>query len=104
VQIQRGEHLDPRGDAAARALLVAVHEFLADLGRGHAVQAPVAPVAIRGSWAVLPVGRLLPRHAAVTVTVAPPLTPPEDGWRGAVALQREARRLLLRHSHEPDLA
>jgi 1-acyl-sn-glycerol-3-phosphate acyltransferase len=66
--------------------------------------APVVPVAIRGTRTVLPVGRLLPQHAALTVSVAQPLTPPDDGWQGAVALQREARRLLLRHSHEPDLA
>ncbi|HSK23865.1 MAG TPA: 1-acyl-sn-glycerol-3-phosphate acyltransferase [Egicoccus sp.] len=65
---------------------------------------PVVPVAIRGTRAVLPVGRTLPRRATVTVTVAPPVTTRTAGWHGAVELQREARRLLLRHSHEPDLA
>lgn len=66
--------------------------------------APVVPVAIQGTRAVLPVGRLLPRRATVTVTVGPPLTTQEAGWQGAVALQRAARRLLLRHGDEPDLA
>ena len=66
--------------------------------------APVVPVALRGTRAVLPVGRLLPRRATVTVTVAPPVTTQEAGWQGAVELQREARRHILRHSHEPDLS
>jgi 1-acyl-sn-glycerol-3-phosphate acyltransferase len=66
--------------------------------------APVVPVALRGTRTVLPVGRLLPRHATVTVTVAPPVTTRQDGWQGAVELQREARRLILRHGGEPDLA
>jgi 1-acyl-sn-glycerol-3-phosphate acyltransferase len=66
--------------------------------------APVVPVAIRGTRAILPVGRLLPRRAEVTVTVAPPLTTRQAGWQGAVELQREARRLVLSHTHEPDLA
>jgi 1-acyl-sn-glycerol-3-phosphate acyltransferase len=66
--------------------------------------APVVPVAIRGTRAILPVGRLLPRRATVTVTVAPPLTTQEAGWQGAVEMQREARGLLLRHTGEPDLA
>lgn len=65
---------------------------------------PLVPVALQGTRALLPVGRLLPRRATVTVTVGPPLTTREVGWQGAVELQREARRLILRHGHEPDLA
>lgn len=65
---------------------------------------PVMPVALRGTRALLPVERLLPRRATVTMTVGPPLTTREPGWQGAVQLQREARRLILRHSDEPDLA
>ena len=66
--------------------------------------APVVPVAIRGTRAVLPVGRLLPRRASITVTVMPPVTTEEPGWRGAVELQRAARDRILHDSHEPDLA
>jgi acyl carrier protein len=66
--------------------------------------APVVPVALTGTRAVLPVERLLPRRATVTMTVCPPVTTRETGWRGAVELQREARRVILRHGDEPDLA
>lgn len=66
--------------------------------------APLVPVALQGTRAVLPVGRSLPRRATVTVTVGPPLTTQDVGWQGAVELQRDARRLILRHGHEPDLA
>jgi 1-acyl-sn-glycerol-3-phosphate acyltransferase len=66
--------------------------------------APVVPVAIRGTRTVLPVGRLLPRRTTVTVTVGPPVTTQHAGWQGAMELQREARRLILRHCGEPDLA
>jgi acyl carrier protein len=65
---------------------------------------PVVPVAIRGTRAVLPVGRLLPRRATVTMTVGPPIRTRHAGWQGAVELQRDARRHILRHVHEPDLA
>jgi acyl carrier protein len=66
--------------------------------------APVVPVALKGTRALLPVGRLLPRRATVTMTVGPPVTTREIGWQGAVELQREARRVILRHGDEPDLA
>jgi 1-acyl-sn-glycerol-3-phosphate acyltransferase len=65
---------------------------------------PVVPVALRGTRALLPVGRLLPQRSTVTVTVGPPVTTEQAGWEGAVELQREARRLILRHCDEPDLA
>jgi acyl carrier protein len=66
--------------------------------------APVVPVALQGTRAVLPVGRMLPRRATVTVTVGPPVTTREAGWTGAVELQRAARRHILLHGNEPDLA
>jgi 1-acyl-sn-glycerol-3-phosphate acyltransferase len=66
--------------------------------------APVVPIALQGTRAVLPVGRLLPRRATVTMTVGPPVTTRVTGWRGAVELQREARRVILGHADEPDLA
>ncbi|WP_052667583.1 1-acyl-sn-glycerol-3-phosphate acyltransferase [Nitriliruptor alkaliphilus] len=64
---------------------------------------PVVPVGIRGTRALLPVGRSLPRRSTVTVTVGPPVTTRQDGWQGAAELHHEARRLILRHSGEPDL-
>jgi 1-acyl-sn-glycerol-3-phosphate acyltransferase len=66
--------------------------------------APVVPVALEGTRAVLPVGRMLPRRSTVTVTVGPPVTTREAGWTGAVELQRAARRHILLHGNEPDLA
>jgi 1-acyl-sn-glycerol-3-phosphate acyltransferase len=66
--------------------------------------APVVPVTLQGTRTLLPVGRRLPRRATVRVTVSPPVTTREAGWRGAMELRRETRRLILRHCDEPDLA
>lgn len=65
---------------------------------------PVVPVGIRGTRALLPVGRHLPRRSRVTLTVSPPVTTRRSGWQGAVELRREARRQILHHCDEPDLA
>ena len=65
---------------------------------------PVVPVALRGTREILPVGRTRPRRGSIEVTVTPPVSTPEPGWEGAVALHRETRAAILRHCGEPDLA
>jgi 1-acyl-sn-glycerol-3-phosphate acyltransferase len=66
---------------------------------------PVVPVVIRGSRAVLPASRWLPRRGPLEVIITPPLDLSAQGP------QRKARRLLnlsreriLQHLDEPDLA
>jgi len=65
---------------------------------------PVVPVVLTGTRHILPVGRSLPRHGPITVTMAPAVSTRESGWAGAVELHRDTRAAILRHCEEPDLA
>jgi acyl carrier protein len=67
-------------------------------------EAPVVPIALRGTRRILPVGQGLPRRGPVHVTIAPPVAAEEVGWAGAVELHRATRAAILRHCGEPDLA
>lgn len=62
----------------------------ADTGRA------VIPIAIDGTREVLPWGTWRLRRSAIHVVVHSPLPPREEGWREAVRLRAEARRLLAR--------
>jgi 1-acyl-sn-glycerol-3-phosphate acyltransferase len=70
--------------------------------------APVVPVTIRGTRSILRGGTFLPRRGAVTVTVAPPVSPPVfqegEGWSAAVRLRDAVREEILARCGEPDLA
>lgn len=62
---------------------------------------PVVPVVIRGSRAMLPAERILPRPGHLEVIVKPPVTRgPEDPLR---TLLEGARRSILEDLDEPDL-
>jgi 1-acyl-sn-glycerol-3-phosphate acyltransferase len=70
-----------------------------------AAKAPVLPVAIRGTRAVLRDGQWLPRHGPVTVTIGSLLPPPAQApsaFAAAVALRDAARSHVLAHCGEPD--
>jgi 1-acyl-sn-glycerol-3-phosphate acyltransferase len=67
-------------------------------------EAPVVPVAVRGTRHILPVGRRLPRRGSITVTVRPPVSSGTTGWAGAVELHHATRAAILRHCGEPDLS
>lgn len=64
----------------------------------------VAPVIIRGTRLVLPSHRLAPIPGVVTVEVLAVLQPDAGHPEAAAQLRDEARRLLLTHLGEPDLA
>ena len=74
-----------------------------------AVQArvPVVPIAIRGTRAVLRGDQWFPRHAPATVFVGEPIMPAPDAesdFAAALGLRDAARRQILEHCGEPDLA
>jgi 1-acyl-sn-glycerol-3-phosphate acyltransferase len=66
---------------------------------------PVVPAAIRGTRAILPDGRWLPRHGAILVTIGSPITPPADvadTFAAAVYLRDAARAEILQDCGEGD--
>ena len=66
---------------------------------------PVVPVAVRGARAVLRgEGVFFFRRGAIDVTILPPIVPDGRGWAAAVKLRHEARRAILEHCGEVDLA
>jgi 1-acyl-sn-glycerol-3-phosphate acyltransferase len=70
----------------------------------------VVPIALRGTRSVLRSGSWFPRPGRVRVTVGPPIHPRQEeagiagDWSAAVELRDRARRFVLRHCGEPDLA
>ena len=73
-------------------------------------EAPVVPVAIRGTRSMLRDGSWFPRPGAITVVVGKPVAPPaaegEAGastWSRAVRLRDAVRAAILAHVGEPDL-
>jgi 1-acyl-sn-glycerol-3-phosphate acyltransferase len=68
-------------------------------------QAPVLPVAIRGTRAMLRAGQWLPRRGAIAVTIGSPLlasSSAPDAFAAAVALRDAARTHILAHCGEQD--
>ncbi len=69
----------------------------------------VVPVAVQGTRSILRSGSWFPRPGRVTVTVGPPVDPPAagnptDAWTEAIRMRADARRFVLAHCGEPDLA
>ncbi|AYH43261.1 AMP-binding protein [Azoarcus sp. DN11] len=69
-----------------------------------AAELPVVPVTIRGTRTVLPDGTWLPRRGPITVTIGRPILPQGKDWSAALALRDAARRDILEHCGEPDVA
>ncbi len=66
---------------------------------------PVVPVAIRGTRSILRADSWFPRRGNITVVIGETITPRAgDRWTAAGMLRDEARRHILRHCGEPDLA
>jgi acyl carrier protein len=68
--------------------------------------APVVPVSLAGTRRFLRDGTYLPRPAAITITLSPPLSPkvPEpdsSDWHEVVRLRDATREQIARHSGEP---
>lgn len=72
---------------------------------------PVVPVTIRGSRSILRSDTWFPHHGAITVTIGAAIYPDglrenesDNSWAIAVKLRDAARKDILRHCGEPDLA
>jgi acyl carrier protein len=72
---------------------------------------PVVPVAIRGTRSILLNNTWFPRRGMISITIGMPIEPTEvrDGakdsvWSTALKLRDAARKHILRHCGEPDLA
>lgn len=65
--------------------------------------APVVPVGLRGTRAVLPPGTWRPRRGPVTITIAAPRRAKGEDWRAALELRDDVRQEIARLSAEPAL-
>jgi 1-acyl-sn-glycerol-3-phosphate acyltransferase len=65
---------------------------------------PVLPVALHGTRSVLRGGSWLPRRHPVEVFIGAPLWPQGEGWEEALRLRDAARKSILEHCGEPELA
>ncbi|HWS03123.1 MAG TPA: AMP-binding protein [Gammaproteobacteria bacterium] len=66
--------------------------------------APVVPIAVRGSRAILRGESRRPHPGRVTVWVGAPIPSHDNSWPGLIALRDRARAEILAHCGEPDLA
>ncbi len=92
----------PEGTFGAQPGLRPLHlgAFLAAAEAGL----PVVPMAIRGTRALLPYPRRLPRRTPLEVVIGAPIVPEGSNWEAALRLRDAARAHLLAHTGEPDLA
>jgi 1-acyl-sn-glycerol-3-phosphate acyltransferase len=67
------------------------------------IGAPVVPVTIVGTGAILRGDVRVPRHGRIQVVIGDPISAPEPGWAGAIELRNDVRAFILRHLGEPDL-
>lgn len=65
---------------------------------------PIVPVAIRGTRAVLPSGRLLPRHGRIEIEILPAIAASAHDPTALHAVRDQARARILSVLGEPDLA
>jgi len=69
--------------------------------------APVVPVAIRGTRALLRAEQWFARRGTLVITIGTPIVPPKDGrdvFSAAIMLRDAARAQILRDCGEPDAA
>jgi 1-acyl-sn-glycerol-3-phosphate acyltransferase len=64
---------------------------------------PVVPMALTGTRRVLRGDNWLPRPGHIRLWVGPPIVPPRDGWRAAVALRDAVAAQIAEHCDEPVL-
>ena len=64
---------------------------------------PVVPVAISGTRAMLPSGRLLPRQTELTVDILPAIAPGDPDFESPRKLAEAARQRILAALGEPEL-
>ena len=66
--------------------------------------APVVPIAIRGTRSILRGRNKFPRRGVIRLAVTPEIHPEGADWSAAVELRNKAREQLLEHLGEPDLS
>jgi len=68
--------------------------------------AAVVPIAIHGTRSILRAGSWMPRRGAIRVVFGEPIAPATQSapWPASIALRDAARRQILEHCGEPDLA
>ena len=71
-----------------------------------AADASVVPIAIHGTRSILRAHSWYPRQGKITVAIGEPMQPDQHAspWSAALALRDHARRHILEHCREPDLA
>jgi len=72
--------------------------------------APVIPVAIRGTRSILRAGTWFPHHGSINIDIGEAIYPKrvaeeqgKDSWHVAIELRDRSRKFILRHCGEPDL-
>lgn len=69
-------------------------------------RAPIVPIAIQGTRAILVGDSWFPRHGQVRITIGEPIACDlslESTWQQALALRGAARKHILNHAGEPDM-
>lgn len=70
-------------------------------------QAPIIPVAIRGTRSILRSGSWFPHHGSINVDIGKAIDPGafnnKDSWHIAIELRNHSRDFIFRHCGEPDL-
>ena len=73
-------------------------------------QAPIIPVAIRGTRSILRSGSWFPHHGSININIGKAIDPAlvtekhnKDSWHVALELRDQSREFILRHCGEPDL-
>ncbi len=69
-----------------------------------AANAPVLPIALRGTRSVLRGEQWFPRHGAVSVRVLEPIAPTGKDFAAAIDMRDRARAAILEQCGEPDIA
>jgi len=66
----------------------------------------VVPIAVHGTRSMLRAHSWYPRRGKITVTIGEPLSPDRStgDWAAALTLRDHARRHIVEHCGEPDLA
>jgi 1-acyl-sn-glycerol-3-phosphate acyltransferase len=65
---------------------------------------PVLPITLRGTRSVLRGDDWFPRRGPLAVVIGPPVAAEADDWEAALGLRNRARKSILRHLGEQDLA
>ena len=92
----------PEGTLSRNPGLGAFHmgAFVASAESGQ----PLVPLTLHGTRSVLCDGSWFPRRQPIVVLIHPAIRPQGNDWSAALRLRDEARRLMLEHCGEPDLA